>query len=95
MEPEQWQEVMDTNLNSLFYTCKLAVPLMLKRQEGCIVNISSVWGSVGASMEVAYSASKGGVNSFTRALAKELAPGHIREKYPQTGLGCRRKWLGW
>lgn len=78
MEPEQWQEIMDTNLSSLFYTCKLAIPLMLKRHEGCIVNISSVWGSVGASMEVAYSASKGGVNSFTKALAKELAPSHIR-----------------
>ena len=78
MEPEQWQEVMDTNLNSLFYTCKMAIPLMLRQHAGSIVNISSVWGNVGASMEVAYSASKGGVNSFTKALAKELAPSHIR-----------------
>lgn len=77
MEPEQWREVMDTNLSSLFYTCKKAVPLMVSRHAGCIVNISSIWGNVGASMEVAYSASKGGVNSFTRALAKELAPSHI------------------
>lgn len=77
MEPEQWQRVMDTNLNSLFYTCRQAVPLMVARQSGRIVNISSVWGNVGASMEVAYSASKGGVNSFTKALAKELAPSHI------------------
>ena len=68
---------MDTNLNSLFYTCRQAVPLMVARQSGRIVNISSVWGNVGASMEVAYSASKGGVNSFTKALAKELAPSHI------------------
>ncbi len=77
MEPEQWQQVMNTNLNSMFYTCKLAIPLMLRQQAGRIVNISSVWGNVGASMEVAYSASKGGVNSFTKALAKELAPSHI------------------
>lgn len=77
MEPEQWQRVMDTNLNSLFYACRLAVPLMLARQSGRIVNISSVWGNVGASMEVAYSASKAGVNGFTKALAKELAPSHI------------------
>lgn len=77
MEPAQWQEVLNTNLNSLFYTCKMAVPLMLQHHAGSIVNISSVWGSVGASMEVAYSASKGGVNSFTKALAKELAPSHI------------------
>ena len=51
---------------------------MVRRKEGKIVNISSVWGAVGASMEVAYSASKGGVNSFTRALAKELAPSNIQ-----------------
>jgi 3-oxoacyl-[acyl-carrier protein] reductase len=50
---------------------------MLKKKSGHIINISSVWGNIGASMEVAYSASKGGVNSFTKALAKELAPSHI------------------
>ena len=50
---------------------------MVRRQAGKILNISSVWGSVGASCEVAYSASKGGVNAFTRALAKELAPSNI------------------
>ena len=78
MAPEEWQSVMDINLNALFYTCRLAVPLMLKRHAGRIINISSVWGNVGASMEVAYSASKGGVNAFTKALAKELAPSGIQ-----------------
>ena len=78
MSPEEWQSVMDINLNALFYTCRLAIPLMLKRHTGRIINISSVWGSVGASMEVAYSASKGGVNAFTKALAKELAPSGIQ-----------------
>lgn len=78
MAPEEWQSVMDINLNALFYTCRLAVPLMLKRHAGRIINISSVWGDVGASMEVAYSASKGGVNAFTKALAKELAPSGIQ-----------------
>ncbi len=77
MEVSRWQEIIDTNLSSVFYTCKLAIPLMLKKKSGRIINISSVWGSAGASMEVAYSASKGGVNSFTKALAKELAPSHI------------------
>lgn len=77
MSPAQWHQVMDTNLSSLFYTCRLVVPQMVRRQEGRIINISSVWGNVGASMEVAYSASKGGVNSFTRALARELAPSGI------------------
>lgn len=53
---------------------------MIHRKKGKIINISSVWGNVGASMEVAYSASKGGVNSFTKALAKELGPSNIQVK---------------
>ncbi len=78
MEPEQWHRVLDVNLSSCFYTCKNAIPLMLHQGNGRIINISSVWGNVGASMEVAYSASKGGMNSFTKALAKELAPSNIQ-----------------
>lgn len=78
MSVEEWQKVMSINLDALFYTCKLATPLMLQKHAGRIINISSVWGNVGASMEVAYSASKGGVNSFTKALAKELAPSNIQ-----------------
>lgn len=69
---------MSVNLDSLFYTCKMAIPAMLRQKKGRIINISSVWGNMGASMEVAYSASKGGVNSFTRALARELAPSNIQ-----------------
>ena len=53
MSPEQWQRLMDVNLNALFYTCRLAVPLMLKHHAGKIINISSGWGNAGASMEVA------------------------------------------
>ncbi|NBJ92338.1 elongation factor P 5-aminopentanone reductase [Parablautia muri] len=78
MSIQQWHQVMDTNLNAMFYTCRLVVPQMVRRKEGKIINVSSVWGNVGASMEVAYSASKGGVNSFTRALAKELAPSNVQ-----------------
>lgn len=74
---EKWQEIMNTNLNSVFYTSRLAIPKMLTAKNGCIINISSIWGNAGASMEVAYSASKGGVNAFTKALAKELAPSNI------------------
>jgi 3-oxoacyl-[acyl-carrier protein] reductase len=77
MEVDDWKRVMGTNLDSLFYTCKTFVPGMVRKKSGQIINISSVWGSVGASCEVAYSASKGGVDSFTRALAKELAPSGI------------------
>lgn len=78
MTLDQWQQVINTNLNSLFYLCRLIVPQMVRRREGKIINVSSVWGNVGASMEVAYSTAKGGVNSFTRALAKELAPSNIQ-----------------
>ena len=78
MSVADWRRVMSTNLDALFYTCRCAVPLMLKNHSGKIINISSVWGNVGASMETAYSASKGGVNSFTKALAKELAPSNIQ-----------------
>lgn len=78
MTVEQWHRILSVNLDACFYTCKLAVPLMLQNHSGRIINVSSVWGSVGASMEVAYSASKGGVNSFTKALAKELAPSNIQ-----------------
>ena len=78
MTPQQWHRIIGTHLDGCFYTCRHAIPLMLARGGGHILNISSVWGNVGASMEVAYSAAKGGVNSFTRALAKELAPSHIQ-----------------
>lgn len=86
MSAEEWQNVMHTNLDSCFYTCRLAIPLMLRKHRGHIINISSVWGSVGASMEVAYSASKGAVNAFTKALAKELAPSNIQVNAVACGL---------
>lgn len=78
MSYEAWRKVIDTNLNACFLTCRCAVPEMVRRHHGKIINISSVWGNVGASMEVAYSASKGGLNAFTRALAKELGPSNIQ-----------------
>lgn len=78
MTAREWDYIIDTNLSSAFYVCKCAVPNMLHDKCGKIINISSVWGSVGASMEVAYSASKGGLNAFTKALAKELAPSNIQ-----------------
>lgn len=74
---DDWNQVIATNLTSVFSCCHEAVPYMVHQKSGCIINISSVWGNVGASCEVAYSASKGGVNSFTKALAKELAPSNI------------------
>lgn len=77
MSMEEWNRIIGTNLTSLFCCCRRAIPHMVHNQSGRILNISSVWGNSGASCEVAYSASKGGVNSFTKALAKELAPSNI------------------
>lgn len=78
MKPEDWNRIITTNLTSVFNCCSLAVPDMIHNKCGKIINISSVWGNVGASCEVAYSASKGGINAFTKALAKELAPSNIQ-----------------
>lgn len=77
MSTAQWHHIMHTNLDAVFFTCRAAIPHMVRRQQGKILNISSVWGEVGASCEAAYSASKGAVNALTKALAKELAPSHI------------------
>lgn len=86
MSADNWRRVMATNVDSLFYTSKYGVPKMLQNHSGKIINISSVWGTVGASMEVAYSASKGAVNTFTKALAKELAPSNIQVNAIACGL---------
>ena len=77
MSPEEWNHIIQTNLTSVFNCCHGIIPGMVARQTGSIINISSVWGICGASCEAAYSASKGGINALTKALAKELAPSHI------------------
>lgn len=77
MTDAQWLEQMNANVNSVFYLCRAAIPVMLREHSGRIINLSSVWGSVGASMECAYSASKGSIDALTRSLAKELAPSGI------------------
>ena len=73
-----YEDVMAANLGGVFRCCREAVPYFLKQHRGSIVNISSVWGMVGASCESVYSASKAGVIGFTKALAKELGPSGIR-----------------
>ena len=72
MGENEWHRICNTNIDSVFNCCHFAVKDMMKRHCGKIINISSVWGLYGASCEVAYSATKGAVNSFTKALAKEL-----------------------
>lgn len=78
MTIDEWNRIIGVNLTSVFSASKLALPHMIRQKSGKILNISSIWGNVGASCEVAYSACKGGINSFTRALAKELAPSNIQ-----------------
>ena len=72
-----WHRIVDVNLSSVFLTSRAVIPGMVREQAGHIINVSSMWGRVGASCEAAYSATKGGVIAFTRALAKELAPSCI------------------
>ena len=72
-----WQNMINTNLSSVFYVSREAVPFMVSKKSGSIVNISSIWGETGGSCEVHYSAAKAGVIGLTKALAKELAPSGI------------------
>lgn len=74
---EEWDDIMAVNLKGTFMCSQIFMPYMISQRYGRIINVSSVWGISGASCEVAYSASKGGVNAFTKALAKELAPSKV------------------
>jgi len=78
MSPREWDEVLRNNLGTVLNATHLAVPHMVRRKRGVIINISSMWGNSGASCEAVYSAAKGAVHAFTRAMAKELAPSGIR-----------------
>jgi 3-oxoacyl-[acyl-carrier protein] reductase len=75
---DDWNEMLGTNLNSAFFAIQEVLPNMIHNKSGCIINISSIWGMIGASCEVAYSVSKAGINGMTKALAKELGPSNIR-----------------
>ena len=75
---EMWKEIIDTNLNSVFYCTQQAIKYMIQKQQGCIINISSIWGETGASCEVAYSTTKAAINGMTKALAKEIGSSNIR-----------------
>ncbi len=74
----RWHEFFAVNVDGAFYTSRAVLPSMLHEHEGCIVNVSSIWGQRGASCEVAYSATKAALIGLTRSLAAELAPSHIR-----------------
>lgn len=82
----EWDDVFNVNLRSVFLLCQLFTPAMISRKFGRIVNVSSIWGQVGASCESVYAASKGGLDAFTKSLAKELAPSNITVNAVSPGI---------
>ena len=78
MKEEEWKDVIDVNLNSVFFTCQIAIKAMIKNKSGCIVNITSIVGHTGNAGQANYTASKAGVVAMTKSLAKEYAKKNIR-----------------
>lgn len=75
---EDWSKIINNNLYSTFCVTQEALPNMINQKQGCIINISSIWGMVGASCETIYSITKAGIDAMTKSLAKELGPSNIR-----------------
>jgi 3-oxoacyl-[acyl-carrier protein] reductase len=78
LSPEEWSTMIDTNLTGVFHCTQSVLRQILPRKQGKIINIASIWGQVGASCEVHYSAAKAGIIGFTKALAKEVGPSNIQ-----------------
>lgn len=78
LNDDEWNNIMNINLNSVYYCTKAVLPHMLNKKDGCIINISSIWGVTGASCEVAYSTTKAAINGLTKSLAKEMGLSNIR-----------------
>lgn len=83
---EDWDRLFAVNVKGVYHCVNAVLPGMLKTQSGCILNVASMWGEVGASCEVCYSAAKGAVIAMTKALAKELAPSGIRVNAVSPGV---------
>ncbi len=82
----RWEEVINTDLNGVFYCIRYVLPAMISRKSGCIITVGSMWGETGASCEIAYSAAKAGVIGLTKALAKEVGPSGIRVNCVSPGM---------
>ncbi len=75
---QEWDRLFAVNVKGIYHCVNAAMPAFLKKQAGCVITVSSMWGQVGASCEAAYSATKGAVIALTKALAKELGPSGVR-----------------
>lgn len=75
---EEWHNMFAVHVDGTFYCTRAVLPVMIRQKQGCIVNISSMWGQVGGSCEVHYSAAKGAIQAMTKALAKEVGPSGVR-----------------
>ena len=76
--PDQWDRIFNVNVKGIYHCINAAIPYFLQKHSGCIITVSSMWGQVGASCEVAYSATKGAVIAMSKALAQELGPSGVR-----------------
>ena len=85
---EQWDRLFAVNVKGMYHCINAATPYFLKKQAGCIITVSSMWGQVGASCEAAYSATKGAVIALTKALAQELGPSGVRVNCIAPGVIC-------
>ncbi len=86
ISPEEWDRLFAVNVKGIYHCVNAVLPAMLQKQEGCILNLASMWGQTGASCEAAYSATKGAVIALTKALAKELGPSGIRVNCVSPGV---------
>ena len=83
---DDWRRMFAVDVDGVFRCCQCALPHMIHEKSGCIINIASIWGEIGASCEVHYSAAKAAVIGLTKALAKELGPSHIRVNCVSPGV---------